>query len=313
MMRTVLGVDLDAEVEPLFENAVPGTVLLCDGDGAAYRAAATAKTLPTAYRRFLQEILTDQFLTRTEAVEVYLTASGGKKAYRDLYPTWKPYQGNRNGKKKPALLEPLRQFLASGPDDLPDGIEVQVENFWEADDRLIMRATALGDTAVMKSDDKDLRLTPGPYYENSTGCIDKIDGRFGWIKDSYTESLNLKVVGHGTKFFWAQMLMGDSADNVRGLDRLHGKMVGEVGTLEYLVPIEDENEAANRILWAYAKHKQDALAEAQMLWLRRSESDCAYRYLTELDLDPKLRKWLDSLHEYHQKYMQPHLENDDET
>jgi hypothetical protein len=312
-MRTVLGVDLDADVEPLFDNAVPGTVLLCDGDGAAYRAAATAKTLPTVYRRFCQEILTDMFLARCETAEVYLTASGGKKAYRDLYPTWKPYQGNRNGKKKPALLEPLRQFLANEPLDLPDGIEVQVENFWEADDRLIMRACTLGDTAVLKSDDKDLRLTPGPYFDNKTSSIDRISTRFGWIGEDYTEALKLKVVGHGTKFFWAQMLMGDSADNVRGLDRLDGKLIAEAGTLEYLLPIEDENEAANRILWAYAKHKQDALAEAQMLWLRRSEDDCAYKYFCELDLDPKLRRWVDDLHQYHQKVLAPHMENDDEA
>src|SRR5690554_2162609 len=216
-MRTVLGVNLDDEVEPLFENAVAGTVLLLDGDGAAYRAAATAKKLDTVYRRFIQEILTDMFLTRAETAEVYLTASGGSKAHRDLYPTWKPYQGNRNGKKKPPLLEPLRQMLANEPPDLPDGVEVGVEHFWEADDRLIMQACALGDSGILKSDDKDLRLTPGPYYECSTGKIDKIDGRFGWIGETYTEAGKLKVIGHGTKFFWAQMLMGDSADNVRGL------------------------------------------------------------------------------------------------
>ncbi len=308
-MGTVLGIDLSEDAEPLFDSAVPGTVLLSDGDGAAYRAAATAKTLPTAYRRFIQEILTEQFLTKTACAEVYLTASTSKKAHRALYPTWKPYQGNRNGKRKPALLEPLRQYLADNPEDLPDGIDIQMEHFWEADDRLIMRAVALGDSAVMRSDDKDLRLTPGPYYENDTGVIDRIPDRYGWIKESHTEAGTLKVKGHGTAYFWAQMLMGDTADNVRGLDRLQGRQVGARGALEFLQPLEGENDAANRILWEYARHKQDALAEAQMVWLRRSEDDCAYKYLMELDLDKSLKDWITSLHEYHQKHLKIQLED----
>lgn len=307
-MRTVLGVNLDEEVAPLFESATPGTVLLCDGDGAAYRAAATTKTLATAYRRFLQEVLTDQFLTKTAVAEVYLTASSSNKADRNLYPTYKPYQGNRNGKRKPPLLEPLRQFLENSPPDLPDGMEIGVERYWEADDRLIMRAHVLGSNGVIRSDDKDLRLTPGPYFDNATGTVLTIPNRYGWIAEGHTEAGHLRVKGHGTKFFWAQMLMGDTADNVRGLDRLDGKLVGERGALDYLVPIDCEVEAANRILWAYARHKQDALAEAQMLWLRRSESDCAYEYFMELDLDVGLKQWLTQLHEYHQKHIAYHRE-----
>jgi hypothetical protein len=302
-VREILGIRLDEDVAPLFENAKPGRILLLDGDGAAYRAAATAKTLPTVYRRFLQEVLTDKFLTQSETAEVHLTASGGFKAYRDLYPTWKPYQGNRKNKAKPALLEPLRQLLEAGTEPLPDGVEIIVHRFWEADDGLVMRGQVFGNSSVIKSDDKDLRIASTPYYETATGQIDVLQDRFGWIKDGYTESQKLKVKGHGTKFFWAQMLMGDTADNIRGLDRLDGKLIAEAGTLEFLGPICDESEAANRIIHAYAKHKQDVLAEAQVLWMRRSEDDCAYKYLCELDLDPKLRAWVDSLHEYHLKVL----------
>lgn len=311
-MATILGIDTEAEVPALFDSAVPGTVLLSDGDGAAYRATATAKTLPTAYRRFIQEILTEQFMTKTETAEVYLTSSTARKADRDLYPTFKAYQGNRNGKKKPALLEPLRQYLANDPDGLPDGMEISMEHYWEADDRLIMRAHALGSNAVMRSDDKDLRLTPGPYFEDELAKIDIIDNRFGWIDEAHTPSGYLKIKGHGTKFFWAQMLYGDAADNVRGLDRLNGKLIGERGTLDFLTPIECEVEAANRILWAYAKHKQDALAEAQMLWLRRTEHDCAFKYFMELDLDRSLKDWLTGLNEYHMKYIEHQREYPDE-
>lgn len=42
--------------------------------------------------------------------------------------------------------------------------------------------------------------------------------------------------------------------------------------------------------------------------LRRSEQDCAYRYLCELDLDKNLRTWLDQLNDYHQAVIKQKLE-----
>jgi len=56
------------------------------------------------------------------------------------------------------------------------------------------------------------------------------------------------------------------------------------------------------------------LAEAQCLWLRRSLDDCAYKYLSELDLHPQLRAWMDMLHEYHQQVLAiKQLERDQEN
>lgn len=309
-MAALLGVNLD-DLGNQFEQTVPGRVLLLDGDGAAYRAAATAKTLPTVVRRFCTHVLTDAFLTGAQEVRIHLTGQGGVKAHRGLYPTKKPYQGNRKSKAKPPLLEPLRELLGT-PAALDHGVPpewaVTLHRYWEADDALTMDSIVYGDRGVVKSDDKDLRLCRGPYFEVKRGQIDVIQDRFGWISDDYTESLSLKVKGHGTKFFWAQMLMGDSADNVRGLERMDGKLIAEAGTLDFLGKIDSEDEAANRILWAYAKCGQDPLAEAQCLWLRRSLDDCAYKYLCELSLDQGLRTWLDQLHEYHTATIKQKLE-----
>jgi hypothetical protein len=301
----VLGLDL-SELGNQFEQTVPGRVLLLDADGAAYRAAATAKTLPTVVKRFITEVLTDQFIVGAAEVRVHLTGQGGAKAHRPLYPTAKPYQGNRKNKAKPPLLEPLRELLGT-PERMQYGVPedwyVQLHRFWEADDACTQDSVEYGDRGVVKSDDKDLRLCRGPYWEVQQGRMDIIDNQYGWISDDYTPSLKLKVKGHGTKFFWAQMLMGDKADHIQGLAKLDGKLIGEAGTLEFLEHIDDENEAANKILWAYARNGQDALAEAQVLWMRRSLDDCAHRYLTSLELDGKLRAWVDSLHAYHQKVL----------
>ena len=311
-MRKILGVDLDADVEPMFAQATPGRILVLDGDFAAYKAAATAKTLPVVYRRFIQDVLTDLFLTQSEYAIVHVTASASRKAHRALYPTFWPYQDNRKDKKKPPLLEPLRHFLSEDPPGLPENVEVILHHHWEADDGIIMDGEHHLHNCIVKSGDKDLRMTRAPYWEEKTGRIDVITDRFGWIDEAFTDGGARKVIGHGTAFFWAQMLMGDTADRVRGLDKLDGKQVGAAGALEFLAPFRDESECANAVLWEYAKSKQNALAEAEMMWLRRNPEDSAFAYLMELELDDSLRHWLQATHEWHLKVLAQKLEETDD-
>lgn len=307
----IRGVDT-LNVPDQFDTRVPGRTLILDGDFPAYKAASTVKTLPTALRRFVTEVMTLVFLTGAEHVNIHLTAKGSAKAHRARLPTAKPYQGNRANKPKPPLLEPLREAIEfqvnTGEGVLPPEWSVTLHRYWEADDGMIMDAVRYGDRGIIVSEDKDLRLTPGPFYETSTGLTDIIPDRFGWIDEKYTDGGTRKVTGHGTKFFWAQMLMGDTADNVKGIEKLNGKLSGAAAAYNYLDSITDENEAANRILWEYAKINQMALPEAECLWLRRSDDDSAYRYFQELDLDKPLRSWLDQQHEYCQYFIEQ--END---
>lgn len=309
------GRDLTA-LPPQFQAPVGQRTMILDGDGPAYRAASTVKTLPTAIRRFWTLVLEQQFLANCTHTRIHLTQKGCLKAHRGLYPSFWKYQDSRKSKPKPALLEPLREAVTrafeQGDPGMPEEFWVRLHPFWEADDGIIMDGVSFGDNCVVSSEDKDMRLTSAPYFERTTGLVDYIDNRFGYIKESYTDAGKLKVIGHGTKFFWAQMLMGDSADRVRGLDRFDGKLIAEAGTLDLLRPIGDESEAANFVLAAYARNKQNPLAEAECLWLRRSATDSAYTYLTELDLHPALRQWIDDLDGYHQKVLAAALAEQDE-
>jgi DNA polymerase-1 len=167
----------------------------------------------------------------------------------------------------------------------------------------MMDALLYGDRAIMVSGDKDLNITPGPLWIADEGRIDYIQDRFGWIKLKQTTNGN-KVVGHGTKFFWAQMLMGDTADNVQGIIRLNGKLCGAVGAYNALEGITSESDVAEFVIRAYLAAKQNPLAEAECLWLRRSLDDTGYAYLRELGLPDYLQQWLDSLHQYHQEVLE---------
>lgn len=296
------GIDLNS-LPVQFERKVPGRTLLLDGDGFCYAAAGTAKTLPTAIRRFIKSVMEQMFLTNSTYVRIHLTSKGSKKAHRERYPTVKPYQGNREGKAKPPLLEPLRNAIAhhASVEDgvIPEDWFVDLHHYWEADDGLIMDSWHYRENGVILSPDKDMRLCIGPYYDMESGRVDYIDNAYGWIGEKYTPAGQLKATGHGTKFFWQQLLEGDTADNVKGITKLNGKLCGTRGALDFLQPIQDENEAANRIIWEYARSEQMFLSEAECLWLRRSVDDSAYTYISSLDLDKPLRAWLEQLHQYH--------------
>lgn len=293
-----------------FDKTVQGRVLLLDGDFLAYQAAATVKTLPTALRRFHTLIETERFLTGAAEVRVHLTARGCTKCNRYFYPTVIKYQDNRKSKPKPPLLEPLR--MATQTFDWPEHIRVFLWHDMEADDALITDAYYYKENSVMSSGDKDLCLTPYPLWLSSQGKLDIIEDRFGWIDIKPTANGN-KVFGHGTKFFWAQMIMGDAADNVRGLVKLNGKGCGPVAAHTFINEWDDEQKCAEAVLWAYARTQQNPLAEAECLWLHRSPMDSAYAYFKELNLTPDLDKWIDSLHDYNQQYLQYQFQMRDET
>lgn len=273
-----------------FQNFIPGRTLIIDGDGPAYVAAATAKTVPTAVRNYQKRILELMFMARAEDAIIHLTANTSRKAGRFLVKAAKPYQGNRTGKAKPPLLEAVRQAVALEENWLPE-YRVEMHYEYEADDAMNMDAHRLGERGCIQSDDKDLRMTPFPYYDGKTGEVEASVG-FGYVKMGYTPAGSAKPLGHGRKFFWWQLLMGDQADNIAGLRSLNGDLCGAVRSLEYICRIECEHACANAVLDAYRKINQNPLPEATLLWLLRWPGDKVQDYMHSLALSPENKRYL---------------------
>ena len=286
----VKGVQLSA-LPAQFEGCVEGRTLILDGDGPAYRVAATVKRLDTAIRRFQQDMLTQMFITQSHTVRVHLTASASTKAARFSVLAAKPYQGNRKSKTKPALLEPLREAMTMRENWLPEFEFVKMHTVIEADDGMMHDAYSLKDSGVIWSDDKDLRMTPYPYYEDSTGKVMPGE-KFGKLWLSHTPAGQVKLLGQGPLFFWAQMLMGDTADNIQGVKTYAGRQCGPVGAYEVLRDCSDCSDAANRVIGAYRAINQNPLAEGWLLWLQRNPDDNVWEYLKELDLSAENREFV---------------------
>lgn len=304
------GVDLDS-LPSQFEGCVEGRTLILDGDGPCYRAAATTKKLPTAIRRLQQDILTQMFLTKAQFCTVHFTHRSSVKNGRGNVIATKPYQGNRKGKSKPALLEPLRDAMASRENWLPE-FTVQMHTKLEADDGMIIEAHQLKESGVIWSEDKDLRLTPYLYYDRSSGQIEGPEP-VGWLAEKYTEQAgNLKIIGRSQKFFWCQMLMGDSADNVQGIQRLDGKLCGPAGAYAALKDVHTLGDIGNLVVDAYRKIDQNVLAEAYLLWLLRHPHENVLHYLLsdELGLSSENRTFVHDCstrvwHKQHPDYKEP--------
>lgn len=277
----LLGIDTLA-LPAQFNTSVPDTVLILDGDGPAYRAAATAKRLDTALRHFQQEVLKDMFMTGAESCRVHLTARDSDKNGRFRVKAAKPYQGNRKNKAKPALLEPLREMVADNSTWL-DEYSVLLHRQKEADDGMMEDAYLLKENGIIDSDDKDLRMTPYRYYERDIGKV-KEGQSVGYVSLKHTDSGNPKLVGQGPMFFWGQMLMGDTADNIAGVLRYRGKLCGPATTFEVLQDVTSIHDAANIVLNAYREINQNVVAEAWLLWLTRWHNDNVLDYIRSLEL-----------------------------
>jgi len=274
----VCGVDTDDLGED-FGVSDSGRTLIIDGDGPAYVAAATVKTVATGLRRFQQEVLKQMFLADCSTAEVFLTHEECTKAGRFNVLGVKPYQGQRSSGAKPPLLSQIRE--AAYEEGSMDEFEVHMETVVEADDAMMMLSYALGEKGVIRSDDKDLRMTPYPYYEIKRGVVMPSDP-FGELWVDETPSGQKKLLGRSLKFFWAQMVMGDTADNVKGLLKYKGKNIGPVDAHKLLDPIKDIEALCNTVIDAYREIDQNPLPEAWMLWMLRSPHDNVWAYFNEL-------------------------------
>lgn len=277
--------DVEGEGFALSKN---GRTLILDGDGPAYVAAATVKTVPTGLRRFQSQVLEAIFLANCERGEVFLTHETCTKAGRYTIKAVKPYQGQRSSSAKPPLLSQVREIAEQ--EGSMEEFDVHMERVIEADDAMMMLSYQLGDAGVVRSEDKDLRMTPFPYYEIKRGVVMPADP-FGelWIDDS---TVTPKLLGRSLKFFWAQMMMGDSADNIKGLLKYKGKNIGYAGTYEVLNPLKDIEAVCNTVIDAYREIDQNPLAEGWLLWMLRSPTDNVWHYFNECPFSKENRRFI---------------------
>ncbi|CUH74597.1 exonuclease [Cronobacter phage Dev-CD-23823] len=297
-----------AKVSPQFHRTEEASTLEVDADSLIYKVAATTKNLETAKRRLVSEALTLHFLADTQISRLHLTPKHCRKAGRFNVQAVKPYQGNRTAGKKPELVEPLRYVVGREQLKLPPEIQIIFNDVYEADDSVVMACHA-DPKAIYYSEDKDLDcLRNRKLCQHEMRVLPEVHG-LGWLALKEL-SRSKKVVGRGPVFFWAQMLMGDTADNIKGITKANGTLCGASKTYallqQFLNATDDslapasclatctEQDIARYVLGLYKDNEQNPWPEAWLLWLYRAEGYHFHRHMQELGLldNSELGTWL---------------------
>ena len=234
------GIDLDGlahEASALFiPPKVKGRIVHIDADFLAYQVTAEKedgsdnKTYEDMQYNAEVAVQTLLDLAAAEHVHLHLTPATSNKGGRYLQAIQKPYQGNREDKPKPRYLGIMREWLANR-------FQGTLHQFCEADDGMSSaqyQAIARGDRnlSIIASKDKDLCMVPGLHLDWDTGAIIDCEDDFGYVelveRVSAGGTKTKKLKGFGQKFFWAQMLIGDTADNIQCLPAIPGAVMNTI-------------------------------------------------------------------------------------
>lgn len=155
-----------------------------------------------ARRAFDGWIVTLQKLAGTNNKTLLLTKGGS--CFRTYRAMLRKYKGNRDNLVKPPYYTELREYLVTK-------YKARTYSKFEADDMCCMameKANSSGEyQAILAAIDKDLEQQAGRHINPNK----KAEGVY--VVDDFT----------GAYSFYKQMLMGDVADNIPGLDRVGEK------------------------------------------------------------------------------------------
>lgn len=173
-----------------------------DNPGHEFSMETIHEIQPKAFALNNVRTVMDTLIGKFEGeLEVYLT---GKGNYRNDIATIREYKGNRKDAPKPIYYQDIRDYMCKK-------YGAVVVDGQEADDEIGIRATELGDDAIIITTDKDLDTIPGWHYNWVKGDHYYVDER--------TANRN----------FYLQILTGDSTDNILGIQG-----VGPVGAAKLL-------------------------------------------------------------------------------
>ena len=208
----------------------------------------------------------NKILVATNSPMYELYVSGGGPNFRHEVAKTTPYKGNRKADKPVNYVE-MHRYLVEwwGASEVSE---------IETDDRLGIRQVECiesGQPSIIVSIDKDLLQIPGKHYNFVVpSTVESVD------PGTLSLSANRRSLkGTGLKWFCAQMLLGDTADNIPGVPG-----IGPVGVFSALGKLNTLKALQKQVIKLYLEHGiENRLMEiAQLLWIQRKENDSVVEY-----------------------------------
>jgi hypothetical protein len=238
------GIDLDGlahDAEKIeFPPVVPGRTVHVDADFLAYQVSYEKETDPKSIEDMQHnaEIAVEALrgLSAAEHVHLHLTPSSSDKGGRFRIAMLKEYQANRKDKPKPRYLNLMRTWMANRyPGTLHERCEAD-DGMSSAQYAAI--AAGKGHLSIIASKDKDLRMVPGLHLDWDNGNITE-STEFGQIT-LIDKASGKSIYGHGQKLFWAQLLTGDTADNISGLPAVSALVLNKLKPTKAILKAQAE-------------------------------------------------------------------------
>lgn len=244
-----------------FKDKETGEEILFDFDKAALLLDEKIKLICMEVGATQPPIL---FLSASEELITMWNRVHGDKLefvpnFRYAVAVTRPYKGNRKN-PKPFHFYNLQAYM------LATYQCVISQDGYEADDEMSMAQFGRDDTIIC-SRDKDLRITPGWHYSWECG------GQYS-IGPSYTDPLgslevrsDRKTLGYGLKFFYYQLIVGDTADYIPGLPGC-----GDAFARQLLEDAVTERDMFEKVQKAYKEKLGDNAKtyfreQADLLWM----------------------------------------------
>jgi DNA polymerase-1 len=214
-------------------------IALIDGDIVAYSCAAFNEEFGWAQCQQDIDDMIDRILQTTESDSMQIYVSGPDNFRYGIYPE---YKANRKGKPDPIYRQQANGYLVERY-----GARVTIGH--EADDALGTMASGEIGNCVVCSIDKDLKQIPGRHYN--------------WRKDEF----DVVSPVDGLRSFYRNLLIGDTADNIRGVAG-----IGVVKAGRIINDLEDEEDMFRAV---QALYRDDArfLMNGQLMWLWRYDNN----------------------------------------
>ena len=278
-----------AESDTVARPITAGRVLQYDADFGCYECAFLDESVEENLRHLKKHVEIKRNLAGAERVNVHLTL--GLKGGRNEIATVKPYQEQRAGKNEDIKVRVriLRSLLANYKTDIVTPI---ANLYTEADDTLSAYQLLDIENSVIMSGDKDLWMVDGLHCDQKDGRMYRVKG-YGKVEYREVGNVKPKLVGEGTSWFWHQLLMGDTADNIAGLPKLSGRLCneylptkkynanrkplpcGEAKAVAILKDVTNDKQALSRVVDCYSdfysiNYVEMLVEQAFLLWMRRT-------------------------------------------
>jgi len=231
--------------------------VLIDADLVCYRCAASVGDGAEDIAHARCDTLVRELIHTTNS-EYYTCFLTGQNNFRkQINPE---YKANRKDTVPPQWLQSCRQFLVQEWNAI-------VSDGCEADDLLGITQT---EDSIIASLDKDLLMIPGNHYN--------------WVNDEFTTTTPLD----GLRCLYRQMLIGDRADNIFGVDG-----IGKVKAARIIDVLDDEQDMIETVFSLYKEDVERFIMNAQCLWILQREGETWAHRVNPLILPDQLQQGLE--------------------